>query len=832
MSAEKKRSEINPKALWASIVLLMGGVYVSAYQTYIKIRLQNDPTFKSSCNQGEAFNCDAVMTSSWSEIGGIPISLFAIPTYLLMMYLAVRGLNGMPKRGKVWARERGITSIQFLALLGIGACLYSTFLFFISAVVLSTFCIYCVTLYAVNFGTTVLAFKASPFSVSETVKAGISALTHIREPMVSGAFVFVLLSGFSYATYHNVHSGMAGARLDAIDDLFADEEYEEDAVPAVAVAEVAAPSKPAEGAAPTVQARKPTGPAKKLKSTSKGRKPKPKMTENGLSYYEAELYEDDWVKGPVDAPVTIVKFADFECAYCRYMDLNVRPLVKKYEGKIRWVMKHYPMNGDCNYRMGSERMHEHACTSASAAHCAGEQGKFWEMHDLLYDNQQDLGEESYKSHATSLKLDMGKWDACRRSAGPNQKFRRDIKIAVKANIMGTPRAYVNGRLVSGAGSTQIIEYYIKKALEESENAPPAGTPAVAEVPTPEPANAPSMVKSNTEKGAFYIDAFEGSIASNGKAATLPGVIPAQASWFDAKAACEKAGKRLCTEEEWVSACSGEPAIDNNNNNFFADDDVEGRMYPYGFFYEKGACQDAEDEYAGRATKTAARKECTTPEGIWDLAGNLQEWVGSEVKDASLVGGDWRGGEGSRCNRRTKTFGPGQRNDTIGFRCCADSLVNTGKVAENALKKNESAEVGQPLPQISLDTMDGKKWTTSMAKGKVTYLTFFASWCGSCKRELPELNTWAKAFKKAGFEVVAVGVDRNSAQSEKFAQQFDPIYPIALDPDAITMGLFNINAMPTSFLVDRKGVIRHREVGFKKDEVSLLQRRIQKVLDEK
>ena len=70
------------------------------------------------------------------------------------------------------------------------------------------------------------------------------------------------------------------------------------------------------------------------------------------------------------------------------------------------------------------------------------------------------------------------------------------------------------------------------------------------------------------------------------------------------------------------------------------------MYPYGFFYEKGTCQDAEDEYAGRSTKTARMKDCTTPSGIWDMAGNLQEWVGSSEKDAALVGGDWRGGEGS------------------------------------------------------------------------------------------------------------------------------------------------------------------------------------------
>ena len=68
------------------------------------------------------------------------------------------------------------------------------------------------------------------------------------------------------------------------------------------------------------------------------------------------------------------------------------------------------------------------------------------------------------------------------------------------------------------------------------------------------------------------------------------------------------------------------------------------MYPYGFFYEKGTCQDAEDEYAGRSTKTARMKDCTTPSGIWDMAGNLQEWVGSSEKDAALVGGDWRGGK--------------------------------------------------------------------------------------------------------------------------------------------------------------------------------------------
>ena len=832
MTGVKNQSEVKGTGLWAAIVLLMGGIGVATYQTIIKLRLQNDPSFKSSCNQGEAFNCDAVMTSSWSEVGGIPISLFAIPIYLVMIFLAYRGISGQPKPGKMRGREQGITALRYLTLLGLASCLYSTFLFYISAVVLKTFCIYCVALYVVNFLTTGLVVWASPEKPGQLIAKGLESVLTIKEPMVNSLLIFFLVTGVTFTVYSDKRGEMAGDRFDDIDELFADEEYEEvgeDEAPAEETAEVQAAPAAAQG---TAAARKAAGPAKKVRSLSKGKKPKPKMTENGLSFYEAELYSDDWIKGPEDAPVTIVKFADFECSYCRYMDLNVRPLVKKYEGKIRWVMKHYPMNGDCNFRMGSERMHEHACTSATASHCAGEQGKFWEMHDLLYDNQQDLGEESYAAHAKSLELNMEQWSACRRSGETREKIRRDVKIAAKAGIKGTPRAYVNGRLVSGAGSTQIIEYYIKKAMEEAEAAPAAGAQVAEAAGPPAPESASTMAQSATAGGSFFIDAFEGTISANGKAVSQPGVVPAQASWFDAKAACEKSGKRLCTEEEWVSACTGKPAIDNNNNGFFADDDVEGRMYPYGFFYEKGACQDAEDEYAGRATKTASRKDCTTPEGIWDMAGNLQEWVGSEVKDAALVGGDWRGGEGSRCNRRTKTFGPGQRNDTIGFRCCSDQKVDGGKVAEASLKANSSAKVGEPLPQISLDTMDGKKWSTSMAKGKVTYLTFFASWCGSCKRELPELNSWQKAFKKAGFEVVAVGVDRNSAQSEKFAKQFDPVYPVALDPDAMTMGLFNINAMPTSFLVDRKGIIRHREVGFKKDEVALLQRRIQKVLEEK
>ena len=139
MTGVNKTNDMKPGGLWGAIVLLLGGIGVATYQTYIKLRLQNDPSFKSSCNQGEAFNCDAVMTSSWSEIGGIPISLFAIPAYAIMIYLAYRGIGGKAEAGKIWARERGITATRYMVLIGLVSCLYSGYLFYISAFVLSTF---------------------------------------------------------------------------------------------------------------------------------------------------------------------------------------------------------------------------------------------------------------------------------------------------------------------------------------------------------------------------------------------------------------------------------------------------------------------------------------------------------------------------------------------------------------------------------------------------------------------------------------------------------------------------------------------------------------------
>lgn len=830
--------------LMIAMALLAVGIGISLYLVHAKVSLENDPNFKSACNFGDKMNCDAVQTSAYSSVFGLPLALYAVPVYFAMLYLAFVGLRSTISRARPRAVETAQNATFGLVGLGLLSIVASLYLAYISTFVIEVFCVFCISMYAVNLGSTGLAIWAGGAGFGGAFRGAVQVAGQFKQPVLSTLGVLLVAFAASVGFQSSLEGQMQASYIENIDELFSDEEFEDEGEPVgVAVNADPTPAATAGSATPATTPATDTKPPSQAGSQAVApvnnsatkpdatgvtyarspRKPKAKKTENGLSYFEMPIYENDWAKGPVDAPVTVVKIADFECGYCRILHLNMMPLVKKYPDKVRWVMKHYPMNADCNPRMGGERMHPDACSAAFGSHCAGAQGKFWEMHDKLYEDQKKLDAASVRSHAEALGLDMAAFDACLQSGDTRKKILDDIKLAGQAYIYGTPRAYVNGRLVSGSASSTILDYYIQKSLEEtSKDAPAQAAPAVVE-------QKGSMIRAKTAQGDFWIDAHEAAITKDGKAVSLAGVDPAQASWYTAKEACEKAGKRLCTEEEWVSACAGEPAVDNNRNGFFADDEVEGTMYPYGLFYEAGTCRDAEDEYKGEPGKTGGHPECKTPTGVYDLAGNLGEWVNPDEAKAVVLGGDWRGGERASCDRRSTTFGAGQANNTLGFRCCADQMVDQGNVTAADLATNVAADVGHKVPSFELELSGGGTFSSKQIMGKVTYLTFYASWCGSCKRELPELNAWHEQYKDEGLQIIAVGVDKNEKLSEDFAAKFHPLYPVGLDPKAKVMGQFDINAMPTSYIIDRSGVIRYKEVGFKQDEVHLVKTRVETLL---
>src|ERR687889_1504043 len=103
----------------------------------------------------------------------------------------------------------------------------------------------------------------------------------------------------------------------------------------------------------------------------------------------------DHARGPKDAPVTLVKYGDYECPYCGEAHPVLKELQERLGEQVRFVFRHFPLDS----------VHPHARRAAQAAEAAASQGRFWEMHDLLYDNQEDLEEEALRRHAAEVGLD-------------------------------------------------------------------------------------------------------------------------------------------------------------------------------------------------------------------------------------------------------------------------------------------------------------------------------------------------------------------------------------------------------------------------------------------
>jgi len=139
-------------------------------------------------------------------------------------------------------------------------------------------------------------------------------------------------------------------------------------------------------------------------------------------------------KGPDDAPVTVVEFADFECPHCRAAVPMVDAVVAAHADKVRLVYKFVILS-----------MHVHADAAARAAWAAGQQGKFWEMEHLLFERQDHLEQADLERYAQILKLDVGKWKTDMESQAAKDRIAQDRKLEDDLKLQGTPTMYVNGR---------------------------------------------------------------------------------------------------------------------------------------------------------------------------------------------------------------------------------------------------------------------------------------------------------------------------------------------------------------------------------------------------
>ncbi|WP_295614002.1 DsbA family protein [Chamaesiphon sp. GL140_3_metabinner_50] len=157
------------------------------------------------------------------------------------------------------------------------------------------------------------------------------------------------------------------------------------------------------------------------------------------------LIGDSPTTGASNRQIVMVAFSDFQCPYCATADKSVKQFMAKHKDKVTLVYKYFPLT----------QIHPEALPAARAAWAANKQGKFWEYHDALYTNQAKLSEAFYLETATSLKLDLNKFNADRKIA--DNAIVEDFKLGRKLGIDGTPTFIINGEVVTGAASLADLE---------------------------------------------------------------------------------------------------------------------------------------------------------------------------------------------------------------------------------------------------------------------------------------------------------------------------------------------------------------------------------------
>src|SRR4051794_35701409 len=121
--------------------------------------------------------------------------------------------------------------------------------------------------------------------------------------------------------------------------------------------------------------------------------------------------------------------------------------------------------------------------------------------------------------------------------------------------------------------------------------------------------------------------------------------------------------------------------------------------------------------------------------------------------------------------------------------------------------------GQRAPEFSLPSLQGSTVTLASLKGKVVLVDFWAQWCEPCKKELPQLDRLAKEYAQKGVVIVAVNIDKQRENAERMVKQLGVSLPVLLDPAGSVAGTYDLPKMPTSFVIDKKGIVRFVNEGF-------------------
>jgi protein-disulfide isomerase len=162
----------------------------------------------------------------------------------------------------------------------------------------------------------------------------------------------------------------------------------------------------------------------------------------------------DHAIGPAHAGVVLVEYADFECPNCKQAAPVVKLLLAEFKERVRYAYRHFPL----------EEVHPHALNAAQAAEAAGAQGKFWPMHDLLFEHQHALKANNLREYAERIELDMVRYTAEMKDTVYLQRIREHEKSGIDSGVRATPTFFLNGRIADVSFGVRSLFDAVAKAL--------------------------------------------------------------------------------------------------------------------------------------------------------------------------------------------------------------------------------------------------------------------------------------------------------------------------------------------------------------------------------
>jgi protein-disulfide isomerase/uncharacterized membrane protein len=384
------------------MVVSATAVAAAAYLLVLHGQIERGTATRSICDINASFNCSIVNSSRWSEVAGVPVTVPAMGLYLTLMVLV----------GTAWRTENDAK--DGLVTMGAGtALLTSVVMAVISKVELGTWCLFCMYLYLCSLLVFGLTWVRGP-GLTRALRAGFKALTRVPAGPAGVAAVMFVLSG----------SVLQGGYVAAI------QTGQE-------------PDRPAEQ------------PPFDLEAYQRFFRTQPA--------HRMPLHPDEAVFGNPSARVTVIEYADFECPFCQQLHPVVKGIAARYQQQIRFVFRHYPLDQACN-RLLSRQMHPNACAAARAADCAGQQDRYWDMQDLLFDGK-SLTDRDLLRRAKQLRLDEAAFTDCLNHPDTAERLVQRVDEARTFGLRGTPSLFVNGRPVDP--DPRMLEAAIDATLEDT-----------------------------------------------------------------------------------------------------------------------------------------------------------------------------------------------------------------------------------------------------------------------------------------------------------------------------------------------------------------------------